>query len=138
MFVGTFERPLDAKGRVVLPATFRDRIELGGYLTKRVDGCLAIMTPDEFESAAAEIVEAAKSGTATDRQTARSFAAGASPVKPDKQGRIAIPTTLRDFAGLQRDCVVIGAINMIEIWDAARWDAANQVGEQNLVEPQTA
>ena len=67
-----------------------------------------------------------------ERNVARSFAAGTAEVMPDRQGRMAIPANLRDFAGLEREVTVTGAINRIEIWDATRWRDVNRQGEQLL------
>jgi len=131
MFVGRFEHTLDPKGRLVLPATFRERLAAGGYVTQGIDGCLAVWTQDEFRREAQEMLEAAKANR-IDRAALRSFSAGAAEVKPDAQGRIAIPQNLRTFAGLRKDVVVIGAISSIEIWDAERWETVNRAGEQAL------
>ncbi|HEV2768297.1 MAG TPA: division/cell wall cluster transcriptional repressor MraZ [Acidimicrobiales bacterium] len=131
MFFGEFDHSLDAKGRVILPAEFRDRLEDGGFITKNLDGCLAIYTTEEFQEVAAGMQEKARRGP-TERNVARSFAAGTRSIKPDKQGRVAIPAHLRDFAGLERDVKVTGAINRIEIWDAQRWIPKNQEGEAML------
>ena len=131
MFVGRFEHTLDPKGRLVLPANFRERLAAGGYVTQGVDGCLAVWTQDEFRREAQEMVEDAKAQR-IDRAALRAFSAGAAEVKPDTQGRIAIPANLRQFAGLRKDVVVIGAITSVEIWDAERWDAVNRAGEVAL------
>jgi MraZ protein len=131
VFVGRFEHTLDPKGRLVLPATFRERLAAGGYVTQGVDGCLSVWTQDEFEREAQEMVEDAKSRR-IDRSALRAFSAGASEVKPDSQGRIAIPAGLRAYAGLRKDVVVIGAITSVEIWDADQWHAVNQAGEVAL------
>jgi MraZ protein len=131
LFLGEYKHSLDAKGRVILPAKFREPFEGGGYITKVLDGCLALYTTEEFEKVAADMQEKAKRGR-TERAAVRSFAAGTEPVSPDRQGRITIPPNLRTFAGLERDVAVIGAFGRIEIWDAARWDDANREGERSL------
>jgi MraZ protein len=118
MFLGTFEHALDAKGRVILPAKFREQLEAGAYLAKGPDGCLALYATEVFERLVEEMV--AKTGDA-ERNVVRTFAAGATEAAPDRQGRITIPPALRSFAGLEREVVVNGAITKIEIWDATRW-----------------
>lgn len=133
-FVGEFDHSLDLKGRVILPAKFRDRLEHGGYLTKVLDGCLAIYTPDEFKIRANDMLEIARRGQA-ERNMARSFAAGTAEVLPDKQGRIAIPLPLREFARLERDLKIIGAINRIEIWNLDHWNALNLGAEEGMRSP---
>ena len=131
MFFGVYEHSLDAKGRVILPSKFRDRLAGGGFITKVLDGCLAIYTAEEFEAVASDMQEKARRGQ-MERSVVRSFAAGTSEVEPDRQGRIPIPGHLREFAGLVDRVVITGAINRIEIWDAARWADVNRQGEELL------
>ncbi|MDP9420716.1 MAG: division/cell wall cluster transcriptional repressor MraZ [Actinomycetota bacterium] len=132
MFYGEYERSLDDKGRVILPAEFRNLLGDNGFITKVLDGCLAIYTTEEFDKVAATMQENARRGGQTERHVARSFAAGSRPIAPDRQGRIAVPPNLQEFAGLTRDVMVNGSINRIEIWDATRWRAVNQEGERML------
>jgi MraZ protein len=120
MFLGTYEHTLDAKGRLILPAKFREPLEVGAFLTRSLDGGLALYTADEFEKVAVEMQETARRG-GEQRNVIRSFAAGAAEATPDRQGRISIPANLRNYAGLMRDIVVTGALTRVEIWDAARW-----------------
>jgi MraZ protein len=131
MFLGEFQHALDAKGRVILPAKFRDQLEAGGFVTSEVDGCLAIWTPEEFDVKAAEMKERARAGT-TSRDQARAFFGGAVEAIPDRQGRIAIPPGLREFASLDRDVVVVGMFDHLEIWDAEAWRAKKRAGEAGL------
>ena len=131
MFFGEYEHSLDAKGRVILPSKFRERLAGGGFITKVLDGCLAVYTADEFETVATDMQEKARRGQ-MERSLVRSFAAGTSDVEPDRQGRIPIPAHLRQFAGLVDRVVITGAINRIEIWDAARWAEVNRQGEELL------
>ncbi|HEX5614173.1 MAG TPA: division/cell wall cluster transcriptional repressor MraZ [Acidimicrobiia bacterium] len=127
MFLGEFQHSLDAKGRVILPSRFRDELDGGAVMAKALDGCLAVYPAGEFEKVAERVRDMAQRG-ATERQAARSFFAGALEVAPDKQGRVAVPAHLRDFAGLTRDVVVVGNLLHIEIWDAERWRDADRVG----------
>ena len=136
-FVGQFEHSLDDKGRVVLPAGFRAAFELAGFLIKGSEGCLALLTPSRFEHIAAQMAQRSAAGGVNQRAAKRSFGAGAARVVPDKQGRFAIPEELRRFAHLSKDCVIIGAIDEIEIWDAQRWDEINAEGERALESPET-
>lgn len=135
MFFGEFEHAVDVKGRVILPAKFREPFEGGGYLTKVLDGCLAVYTPEEFELVAKEMQEKARRGP-TQRNVVRSFAAGTTEVVPDRQGRIAIPQHLRTFAGLNDRVTVTGQINRLEIWDAEKWARVNSQGEASMNDPQ--
>ncbi len=134
-FVGQFEHSLDAKGRIVLPASFRAAFENSGFLIKGSEACLALMTPGQFADLAREMSSRSKAGDARQRAAKRSFGAGAARVLPDKQGRIAIPEELRQFAGLERECMIIGSIDEVEIWDARRWLEINAEGETVLQSP---
>lgn len=131
MFLGTYEHSLDIKGRVILPAKFREQLEAGAFLARQLDGCLALYDAEEFEKVALDMQEKARRG-AVERNAVRSFAAGATEATPDKQGRISIPSHLRAFAGLERDVVVTGALTRIEIWDASRWHDIDSEAERAL------
>ena len=122
MFLGTHTPRLDDKGRLFLPAKYREELSAGLVLTKGQERCLYVFPETEF----ARITEALRSAPVTAkavRDYSRVFFASASDEIPDKQGRITIPPGLRDYATLQRDCVVIGANTRLEIWDAEAWEA---------------
>jgi transcriptional regulator MraZ len=131
MFWGEYSHSLDDKGRVILPVKFREPLQRGAYVTAHFDRCLAIWTPEEFESVKAQITENAKRGP-EERKTARTFFARTVDVVPDRQGRIPIPPALRQFAELQREVVVTGQNNRIEIWNPERWRAVHEEGERSL------
>lgn len=135
MFLGEFLHSLDPKGRLILPARFRELLTQA-YVTSQVDGCLALWTPDRFQARAEEMNERAK-GSAQERNMARVFFAGAQEANPDRQGRIAIPPTLRDYAGLRPDqqVVVTGAWDHVEIWEAEAWARTKGAGESALHAP---
>ncbi|MBV9040015.1 MAG: division/cell wall cluster transcriptional repressor MraZ [Acidimicrobiia bacterium] len=128
-FLGEYQHALDAKGRFILPARFREHLGDQAYVTTEEDGCLALWRPEEFDVKATEIRDRARRG---ERDVQRAFFAGAMEASPDKQGRVAISQALRDFAGLERDVVVVGLYDHIEIWDAANWQRTKEVGEQRL------
>jgi MraZ protein len=120
VFLGTHSPRLDEKGRLFLPAKYRDELAPGLVLTKGQERCLYVFPLPEF----GRITEALRTAPVTAkavRDYSRVFFASASDEMPDKQGRITIPAALRDYAGLQRDCVVIGANTRLEIWDAQSW-----------------
>ena len=122
MFLGTHTPRLDDKGRLFLPAKYREELSAGLVLTKGQERCLYVFPETEF----ARITEALRAAPVTAkavRDYSRVFFASASDEIPDKQGRITIPQGLRDYAGLQRDCVVIGANTRLEIWDTVAWEA---------------
>ena len=122
MFLGTHTPRLDDKGRLFLPAKYREELSAGLVLTKGQERCLYVFPETEF----ARITEPLRTAPVTAkavRDYSRVFFASASDEIPDKQGRITIPQGLRDYAGLQRDCVVIGANTRLEIWDTVAWEA---------------
>lgn len=119
MFVGTFEHSLDDKGRVVLPSTFRSYLADKGFLSL-YENCLGVWTEGDFQAFVERLTRKVREGTA-DPDSLRGLSASTHEVRPDSQGRITIPQQLREQAHLQRDVAVVGAIERIEIWDAARW-----------------
>ena len=135
LFVGQFEHALDMKGRIVLPASFRASFDESGFLIKGSEGCLALLTPERFRDIAQTMASRSEEGDVRHRSAKRSFGAGASRVLPDKQGRIAVPEDLRSFAQLERECVIVGAIDEVEIWDSERWGQITLVGDSLLESP---
>jgi MraZ protein len=133
MFLGEFQHSLDAKGRVILPAKYRDQLAAGAFVTKGRGGCLSVFTPEEFDNVASQVREQSKRGP-RELNAARSFFAGASEIQPDRQGRVALPQNLREFAGLEREVMVVGLYSRIEIWDRARWLELDRAGAQALTE----
>jgi MraZ protein len=129
LFLGTHAPRLDDKGRLFLPAKFRDALSGGLVITKGQERCLYVWPVEEF----ARITEQMRNAPVTSkaaRDYMRVFFAGASDEVPDRQGRITVPQALREYAGLTRDCVVIGASTRVEIWDAAAWNAYLAAQEQ--------
>lgn len=120
-FFGRFEHSLDTKGRVILPAKFRPPFERGGFLSQHLDGCLALWTPDEFDVQMNEMLERARQGSG-DRNMARLWASNSSEVEVDRQGRMAIPVHLREYAAFETDVLVLGAIDRVELWQPRRWE----------------
>jgi len=121
VFLGTHAPKLDEKGRLFLPAKYRDELSDGVVITKGQERCLYVFPHDEC----GRITEALSTALVNDktvRDYSRVFFASASDEVPDKQGRITVPSALRGYAGLQRDCVVIGANTRLEIWDAQAWE----------------
>ena len=122
MFLGTHTPRLDEKGRLFLPAKYRDELARGLVLTKGQERCLYVFPESEF-GRIAEALRTAPVAAKAVRDYSRVFFASASDEMPDKQGRVTLPAALREYAGLQRDCVVIGANTRLEIWDSAAWEA---------------
>lgn len=132
-FVGRFEHSLDSKGRVILPARFRSSFERGGYLTENSEGCLALWTPGEFERQMDAMRTRAATGR-TDRNRARLWAASSYEVEIDRQGRMPIPVHLREFASLEGDVLVHGAIDRVELWNPTIWTERILPDERWLLE----
>lgn len=132
-FVGRFEHSVDSKGRVILPARFRDAFARGGFLSSNREGCVALWTPGEFERQMAEMLEGSKSDR-DGRNRARVWAADSLDVEVDKQGRMAIPARLREFAQLETDVLIMGAIDRIELWNPAVWEERVRPMEQWFLE----
>lgn len=133
MFLGTHTPRLDDKNRVILPAKFREALADGLVMTKGQDRCLVVWTREGFAAYAAALRSAPQTTERTRAYTRVLFASAYDDV-PDKQGRITIPGPLREYAGLTRDCVVVGADTRIEIWDSAAWDAYLTGTEQGFIE----
>ena len=129
MFLGTHHPRLDEKGRLVLPARWRDELADGLVITKGQERCLYFFTRAEFTDRAAAL-QAAPLTAKGARDYGRVLFASAADDVPDKQGRITIPQALRDYAGLDRECTVIGANTRAEIWDAGAWSAYSSEQEQ--------
>ena len=133
MFLGTHAPRLDEKGRLILPAKYREELAEGVVITKGQERCLYVFPQDEF----ARITQALRVAPVTAkavRDYSRVFFASASDEVPDKQGRITVPAALRAYAGLQRDCVVVGANTRLEIWDTHAWDTYLAAQEDSFAE----
>ena len=120
MFLGTYAPRLDDKSRLVLPAKFREQLAEGLVITKGQERCLYVWPLEGFH-AAAEQLRRAPLTSKTARDYMRVLFAGAHDEVPDKQGRVTLPQPLRAYAGLRRDCAVIGADTRVEVWDATAW-----------------
>lgn len=120
MFLGTYSPRLDEKGRLFLPAKFRDELAEGLVITKGQERCLYVFSGAEFTRLTERLREAPLTARGA-RDYSRVFFASAHDDVPDKQGRVTVPPALREYAGLDRDCTVIGANTRVEIWDASAW-----------------
>lgn len=121
-FFGRYDHALDAKGRVILPAKLRVHFTQPGYLTRHLEGCLALWTSEEFEEEVRTRLAAAEQD-AVARNQVREWSAAVFEAEIDRQGRMAIPTHLREYAALDGEVVVIGMINRVELWAPTRWQA---------------
>lgn len=121
MFLGTYEPKLDDKGRLILPAKYRDQLAGGLVVTRGQEHCLYVFPMAEFENLLERLQQAPMTSKEA-RTYTRVFLSGANDQIPDKQGRITLPAALREYAGLDRDLAVIGSGSHVEIWDMNAWN----------------
>lgn len=133
MFLGTHTPRLDDKGRLALPAKFRSDLEGGLVITKGQERCLFVFPMVEF-TRITDLLREAPVTQRSVRDYSRVFFASASHEVPDSQGRITVPAPLREYAGLSKDCVVIGANSRVEVWDAGAWQAYLDGTEQSFAD----
>ena len=120
MFKGEYNHTIDTKGRVIIPAKFREKLGDSFVVTKGLDGCLYGYANEDwqvFEDKLSSLPITNKNS----RQFARFFMAGAADCEIDKQGRILLPAVLREFAGLEKDVVLVGVSKRFEIWSKEKW-----------------
>lgn len=122
MFLGTYTPRLDDKGRLILPAKYRDELADGLVLTRGQERCIYVFSTGQFAAVHAQMRQAPLTSRQA-RDYIRVFLSGASDETPDKQGRVTIPPGLREYAGLDREVTVIGAGDRAEIWDSTAWNA---------------
>lgn len=126
MLIGEYSHNIDAKGRLNFPAKLREDLGQRFIVTKGLDDCLFVYSLEEWEELERKIKELPMSKA---RTIQRYLFSGACEVEPDKQGRILIPANLREFAGLEKDILIIGASNRAEIWNRSKWE--NACGDLN-------
>lgn len=125
MFTGEFRHSIDAKGRVAVPARFRAELATGAHVTRWIENCLAIFPNQAWERLAEKVGEL-RYADAGARAFSRFLFSGAFDVELDSQGRVVLPASLRDFAGLKGDAVVVGALDHIELWEPGRWASTSE------------
>lgn len=128
MFMGEYNHNIDAKGRAIVPSKFRDELGDRFIVTKGIDRCLFIYTMQAWEAYITKLSQLPTTDSNA-RHFVRLVMAGATECEPDANGRIMIPANLREFAGLTKEIVTIGANNRVEIWDKQRWADYNSDGD---------
>lgn len=123
MFWGEFSHRLDSKGRVIIPAPYRPYLSEGAILTRGIDRHLVIYPHDVWDSVAQQLNRLSIADP-TARALRRLVFSGAIPFSLDNQGRVLIPSHLRDYAALNGSVVVVGIENSLELWQPERWHAA--------------
>lgn len=127
MFMGEYQHNIDAKGRAIIPAKFREELSQTFILTKGLDNCLVIYTMEEWKI----FEEKMRKFPTADQGVRRFFRflfSGASECEPDLQGRIIIPQNLRKYANINKEIISIGVVNKIEIWSKENWEVYNDEG----------
>ena len=121
MLLGEYQHNLDNKGRVAIPAKFKEKLAPGAIVTRGLDNCLFVFAGKEWETLAQKLM-ALPLAQANSRAFVRLMLAGAVDVNIDSQGRILVPDYLRQYADLKKSVVIAGLYNRVEIWDASRWN----------------
>ena len=121
MFTGEYRHSVDEKGRIAVPSKFRAQLQGGAYVSRWLDGCLAIHTRSGWDGLAAKVASLPITDAGS-RLFQRYVFAGATEAELDRQGRVLLPVVLREFAGLEGEALVIGSRDHAEIWAPARWD----------------
>ncbi len=132
MFMGEYSHTIDSKGRLIIPSKFREELGESFVLTRGMDGCLSIYSQeawDAFERKLAELPLTSREA----RTFTRFFVSGATGCELDKQGRILVPATLREYAGLDKDVILAGNIDRIEVWSKERWIENNDYTDMDAV-----
>jgi MraZ protein len=135
MFMGEYNHTVDTKGRLIIPSKFRELLGEEFIVTKGLDGCLFVFPQNEWNAFEEKLrtLPLTQKGA---RQFTRFFVAVATPCELDKQGRILLPATLREFAGLDKDVVLAGMLNRIEIWSKAKWTENNAYDDMDDIAEQ--
>lgn len=124
IFYGEYEHSLDEKGRVILPAKFRELLGDRCHITRGYDGCLTVYDDEGWNKCLEKMLENLEHETdKSHRRLNRSLSAGGVDLNIDKQGRMLIPPILRSYAGIDKEVSIIGAIDKIEIWDTSKWQS---------------
>ena len=121
MFMSEYSHSIDAKGRVIVPAKFREELGETFVVTQGLDGCLFVFPNEEWKNFE-EKLKTLPMANKDARKFVRFFLAGAALAEVDKQGRILIPSVLREFADITKDAVLIGVGSRVEIWSKERWE----------------
>jgi MraZ protein len=120
MILGEYQHNLDSKGRIAVPAKFRQKLTGGAIITRGLDHCLFVFANKDWEILAQKLISLPLA-QANSRAFVRLMLAGAMDAQMDKQGRILVPDYLREYAGLKKQVIVAGLYNRIEIWDSEAW-----------------
>lgn len=122
LLTGEYRNTLDEKGRILFPSRLRSELKENVLMvTQALDGCLWLFTPEEWKAFSSKLMEAASPFNSNSRSVLRRLIAPAQEVEFDKAGRLSIPQSLRDYAGLSKECVILGINKYMELWDASKY-----------------
>lgn len=130
MLMGEYQHTIDVKGRLFMPAKLRETLGGSFIISKGLDGCLFVYDKDEWHKLELKL-NALPMTNKNARTFSRFFFSGAAEVECDKQGRVLLPASLRTFAGLEKNAVIVGVGSRAEIWDAARWQEYSAVNAED-------
>ena len=133
MFMGEYQHTIDDKGRLIIPSKFRETLGQTFVLTRGLDQCVFGYPMDEWKQLEQKL-KALPFTKKDARAFSRFFFSGAAECQLDKQGRVNISQPLRDYAQLDKDCVVIGVSSRIEIWNKSKWEAYYETSETSFDE----
>ncbi len=137
MFMGEYSHSLDTKGRMIIPSKFREALGSRFVITRSLDSCLCIYDEAGWEKFVSRLNDLPYN-VKKQRQLVRFFLSGANEVEPDKQGRILIPSNLREAAGIDKEVVLVGVGSRIEVWSKEAWEESmsseeiNEIAEEML------
>ena len=131
MFKGEYSHTIDAKGRLIMPSKFREQLGDEFVVTKGLDGCLFVYPDDEWSAFEEKLRELPLTNKKA-RDFKRFFLGSAVDGELDKQGRVLISSALRAYAGLEKEVVLAGVLDKIEIWDKKAWDAHSEEVEADI------
>ncbi len=131
MFIGEYNHTIDAKGRMIIPQKFREGLGESFFMTRGLDGCLALYPQEQWEIFVDKLN--ALPDTRKDiRDLKRFFLSGAGDCEIDKQGRVLVPPSLREYASLKKDIVITGASTKIEIWNRKKWEDITRIDVDDM------
>ncbi len=137
MFMGEYSHSIDAKGRVIIPAKYREELGDKFVITKGMDGCLFVLPEAAFRELTDQL-KALPLSVKESRKLVRHFSGAASEGELDKQGRVLLPAKLREHAGLEKDVVLVGVLDKVEIWSRERWESADDDADMDVIEAHLA
>lgn len=133
MLIGEYSHNIDAKGRLIIPARFRDELGSKMIVTRGLDGCLCVYTMEQWDELYHQLSELPTTNKQA-RTYVRMVMSKAAECELDSQGRILLPSSLINLAGLQKACIISGAGNRVEIWSKEHWDEVNEENEDSFEE----